>query len=265
MTTTPALSPEDLEAAEQAQAALVAARRRQGLADDGTDPDAAAAGDHLDVASTQVGSGPTSRQRHDNDTNLAAVVPAPRFDPPPALVEQRRQKAWDTLTADATRFRDVDPEQVAGDVAETLSGWDGTTNVVLLGPTGVGKTATGFVLLRRAIFADRSAAFFPTVDLLDALRPHGTDPAGTIEVASNVDVLLLDDIDRHRTSDWTDERFYKIINRRWMNRRATIVTANTDTSEFRRRVGAAFASRLIDGALVVEHGGTDRRRPGGGR
>lgn len=159
------------------------------------------------------------------------------------------------------RFTGADVAELDGDVGRLAGDWiaDGmTSNVLLLGAVGVGKTHTACALAAAAWDAGRRVWFQPVVELLDQLRPGG-DPHA-LDRATTIDVLVLDDLGGERPTDWTGERLYAIVNRRWLEKRPTIVTSNLDADALEKAAGPRVFSRLYHGAVRAKIGGTDRRR-----
>lgn len=153
---------------------------------------------------------------------------------------------------------DLDP--VIGD---PVTGWatnPAGRNLVLCGGVGTGKTHAALAAARhRWLDAGDDVLFRPVVELLDELRPGAeTD---VLPDAMGVDVLVLDDLGAERPTDWTAERLFAVVNRRWMDRRPVIATTNLDPPGLRAAIGDRTYSRLmLDGAVVVGVTGNDRRR-----
>lgn len=131
-------------------------------------------------------------------------------------------------------------------------------NLVLFGAVGVGKTHAAVAAVRPGWFdRRRDVLFAPSVEMLDQLRPGG--PAGAFDALVDAGVLLLDDLGMERATDWTDERLYAVVNRRWLEDRPTVATTNLDPEPLRAKIGERLYSRLADG-IAVRLAGTDRRR-----
>ncbi|MEX0657755.1 MAG: ATP-binding protein [Egibacteraceae bacterium] len=155
------------------------------------------------------------------------------------------------------------------DKREAVAEWwqDPTRNLVLLGKQGRGKSFLAATAARLAIEAGMVVKFWPTVELFDALRPDAPSPRDTMAECTDVQVLVLDDLGAEKVSDWTLERLYAIVNRRWLERRPTIVTSNLDVTvqggdlfgELVGQVGARMVSRLVQDAVRAKIGGQDRR------
>lgn len=170
------------------------------------------------------------------------------------------------------RFHDAHLEEIPDAIRPELSGWaehpDGR-NLVLVGPVGVGKTHAAVAAARRQFFAHAEIRFLPVVELLDLLRPGG--PEGALYDLTDVDVLIVDDVGNERSTDWTAERLYALINRRWLEEVPTIATSNLAPTRstapdgyqgptLEESLGARTFSRLIGGAVTLNLAGPDRRR-----
>ncbi len=165
-------------------------------------------------------------------------------------------------------------DQVPAPKAPDLNAWcvnPHGRNLMLAGPVGVGKTHAAVAACRCAFFdRGQDVAFWPVVELLDLLRPGG--PAEAMHEAMDVDLLILDDLGGERPTDWTAERLYAIVNRRWLEERPTVGTTNLPLSHkvapegytgqtLEEAVGGRTFSRLVgNGAIVLRLGGPDRRR-----
>lgn len=172
--------------------------------------------------------------------------PAAQRDPVPATIPRR--------------FRQASYSQLSPEIAQLVDDWTAagmTANVMLLGSVGVGKTHAACVMAILAHQAGSRVRFAPVVELLDQLRPGG-DPQA-LQRACDVDVLVLDDIGVEKPTDWTGERLYAVINRRWLEERPTIATSNLPLELAKERVGAQAWSRLYHGALRLAVSGKDRR------
>jgi len=181
-------------------------------------------------------------------------------------LEQRRRQGW--AAAIPSRFvwaslADVTDQPPV--VAESLAEWAADPhgrNLLLLGPVGVGKTHAAVAAVRAAHDRGSEVVFLPVVELLDQLRPGG--PEGALEQLMHADVLVLDDLGAERPTEWTGERLYALINRRWLEERPTVATTNLEPDPLREAVGERVFSRLVGNeAVVVRLTGEDRRRSRG--
>lgn len=162
------------------------------------------------------------------------------------------------------RFQAATVADLDGAAAEAVAEWrrDPTRNLVLLGAVGTGKTYVAAAVMRHCVQAGRSVAFWPVVELLDEMRPSGDGHA--VARAAEVEFLVLDDLGSERPTDWTAERMYALVNRRWLERRPIIATSNLSAVDGKGplvdAIGPRMYSRLVHGAVVVQLAGPDRRR-----
>lgn len=211
-------------------------------------------------------------------------LPRPIAEATQAIVQRLREKApgpedvpaprdeWELRweTGIPWRFRHVRLEDLDDDLQFEVRVWTDdpklgggipTANLVLLGPVGTGKTHTGIAAVQYlAAYRGCSFAFAPVVELLDQLRPGGDGDALLARLCS-VRVLLLDDLGAEKGSEWTTERLYLLVNRRWLEGRPTIVTTNVPADELESALDPRLYSRLVDGAHALRLTGADRRRP----
>lgn len=165
-----------------------------------------------------------------------------------------------------SRFQWARVDDFTGQARTELERW-GTEpagrNLLLLGPVGVGKSHAAVAAARILFDRGTEVRFLPVVELLDMLRPGG--PEGALYDLAGLELLVLDDLGSERPTDWTAERLYALVNRRWLEERPTIITTNLPASELEQAVGARVYSRLVgNGSVGVGLSGPDRRRKGPG-
>lgn len=190
--------------------------------------------------------------------------------------EQRWTRAIPSrfLTCRISDFEDSEnPDTYQPVVAGDLDSWSALPagrNLLLVGPVGVGKTHAAIAAARACFDRGSDVVFLPVVELLDMLRPGG--PEGILDNLARVDVLVLDDLGAERPTDWTSERLYALINRRWMEEAPIVATSNLPAtrasapegyagSSLDEALGARTYSRLVgSGAVALRISGPDRRR-----
>jgi len=189
------------------------------------------------------------------ERGYAEPEPVRMYQPTPEDQERTRWQRWAPQKFHAAELGTLDPDGRA--IADDWLA-DPTVNLILSGPVGVGKTHLAFAICRKLLTVVGRVSWWPTVELLDALRPSddgAVDMRGLVEER----VLMLDDLGGERASDWTRERLYSLINRRWMEERPLIVTVNTDTAGLVEAIGERSVDRLLDGAVSVRLAGASRR------
>ncbi|MEZ7004909.1 ATP-binding protein [Streptomyces sp. AD55] len=136
-------------------------------------------------------------------------------------------------------------------------------SLLIAGPTGTGKTHQAYgavrALLSRGVRLRWEAT--TTADLYARLRPRaGHDAERDLQSLARSPLLLLDDLGAAKTSEWTEELTYRLINHRYEHLLPTLITTNLPTAELRTTLGDRVASRLAEMTERVVLTGPDRRR-----
>ncbi len=136
----------------------------------------------------------------------------------------------------------------AQNFAGTLSGW-----LLLLGRYGCGKTHLAAAIANQAVSLGVSTIFLTVPDLLDWLRfafSNSNDDGfeDRFDEIRNITLLVMDDFGTQNITPWAQEKLFQIINHRYINKLATVITSNNQSSEFDGRI----RSRLTDPELVTQ-------------
>jgi DNA replication protein DnaC len=144
--------------------------------------------------------------------------------------------------------------------ATRLDGW-----LLMQGGYGCGKTHLAAAIANFAVSLGIPTLFITVPDLLDLLRMAYDSPETTYEKRfdqiRNAQLLIMDDFGTQNATKWAQEKLFQIINYRYTNRLATVITTNTPLEEIEERI----RSRLIDPELVtkVKINAPDYRNPAG--
>lgn len=145
-------------------------------------------------------------------------------------------------------------------------------SLLLLGPTGTGKTYQGYGAVRAAVTAAiplRAGGYrsprwqaLTYADLCATLRPRGRDhdPEAVLEKYRNIELLFIDDLGAAKTTEFVEEATYRLINGRYEDMRPSIFTTNLALPELKEAIGDRIASRLAETCVRVVLEGRDRRR-----
>ncbi|MET9479940.1 ATP-binding protein [Streptomyces sp. NPDC006638] len=168
-----------------------------------------------------------------------------------ALADHPKITAWADQIARAGR-----PGPTGPGIAEGPS-------LLIAGPTGTGKTHQAYgavrALLTRGVRLRWEAT--TSADLHARLRPRaGHDGERELQTLARCPLLLLDDLGAAKTSEWTEELTYRLINHRYEHMLPTLITTNLPTAELRTALGDRVASRLAEMTERVILTGPDRRR-----
>lgn len=130
--------------------------------------------------------------------------------------------------------------------------------LVIVGGTGSGKTWSlwkAAETLARAGWR-RRFTIIDAYELREAIAPPVDDDL--LDRWKRADVLAIDDLGAQRVTDWVLDKLHPIIDYRWKHGMPTAVTTNI--TDIRAALDERIASRLSQGALVVQFTDTDHRR-----
>ncbi len=200
---------------------------------------------------------PADLDRLPADHEVAAALAVDMF------ARARRVEAW--TAAVPARFLDARLSDFADRAGHAdLVAWsepdEARPNLVLLGPVGVGKTRAAVAAVRGAFGAGSKLIFAPVGELLDRLDWRRPDSAAWMAELMAVDLLVIDDLGAERSNEWTGERLYAVVNRRWLDELPTVATTNLEPDQLAEALGERTYSRLVGGATVLRLAGPDRRR-----
>lgn len=121
----------------------------------------------------------------------------------------------------------------------------------LWGSAGTGKTSLAMLVSKTAIEAGHSVAIYSLPRLLARIRRTYDTEAGEegylsfFDRLTSVDLLHLDDLGAEKRTDWVLEQLYAIVDRRYEEKRAIVVTTNMETDELKEQIGERTVSRLL--------------------
>ena len=184
---------------------------------------------------------------HHNQRVSAALAKLSRTTPP---------RYTNAVATDPTVIEWADTVAAAPQTAPSLMLW---------GTPGTGKTHQAYGALRR--IAETGPLRFGAIattwpDLYAALRPGAgaeDERERAIRRVLTTPLLLLDDLGTAKTSTWTEEITYRIINHRYNRLLPIIITSNEPPAALPDLVGDRITSRLIEMTTRVEMNGADRR------
>lgn len=143
-------------------------------------------------------------------------------------------------------------------------------NVVIIGPTGVGKSHLAQALGHRACLAGHTVQFIASHALFAELRAARADNTvhKRLERYANVDVLIIDDLGLRPLQHTDPLDLYDLIRARY-ERGATVLTSNRAVDELYPLFGdpllaSAAMDRLLHHAHVIELRGRSFRTNAGG-
>lgn len=132
------------------------------------------------------------------------------------------------------------------------------------GGVGTGKTHVSYALLNSMDSLKLKSWFKNIPELLREIRLDlgraNQDKTFVEEKLMDFGGLLfLDDIGSERMTEWVEETFYLIINKRYEKMLPIIFTSNLSIKDLSVKVGDRIASRIVEMCDIVELTGNDRR------
>lgn len=135
--------------------------------------------------------------------------------------------------------------------------------LMLRGSRGGGKTHLLCGVLHDLCLEGYSALFTNAVELVQSLRPAARDDDqdehDPMQDLCNVQFLAIDDLGGERSTDWTQEQLYRLVNARYEAKRPTLVATNLDAAELAAAVGQRTLSRLAECCLRITWSNRDYR------
>lgn len=142
-------------------------------------------------------------------------------------------------------------------------------NIVLVGPTAVGKTGLATGLLMKALQNGYRGLFVRAQDLFDEMYASLADRASKklINRLARVDVLLIDEMGYLNLKPEHTNIFFRLMEERY-RRKPTIITTNLDYAEWSNFLGnpglvTALLSRLRHHCHTIRIEGPPLREPQG--
>lgn len=163
-------------------------------------------------------------------------------------------------------FPQTKAKQEAWEAAKVYAEDSGSRgNLLLSGPSGVGKTGLAVCILRARIEQGVPALFVQVPDLLDKIRAtfsekSEVDYTQVVEAVKTVDFLVLDDLGAHHATEWAREKLFQIIGYRHDWRLPMVITTDRPLAELEQAIGRRTLARIVEFGQVVEMAGRDLRR-----
>ena len=143
---------------------------------------------------------------------------------------------------------------------------DSGDGLIMAGPSGTGKSHLAVAIVKAIAATGKLAIFQSVPELLAKLRltydknNDGETEDEILEQLTKCDLLVLDDIGAEKQSAWTEERLYLLIDRRYRDKRATIVTTNLNYNEIEKLLGTRAMDRLLETCGIVKLTASSYRR-----
>lgn len=147
-------------------------------------------------------------------------------------------------------------------VTDYINNFDGTSNLLLYGSYGTGKSHLSISATKKVIEAGYSSLFLSLPKLLTKIRDTYNDDQMTedrlLEHIREVDLLVLDDLGAEQVTEWSNSKLFEVMDSR--SGKATIYTTNLGSAELRDHMNERNFSRLMEDTEIVIMNGADYRR-----
>jgi DNA replication protein DnaC len=191
---------------------------------------------------------------HDRTARPCSCRPARLARKRAAAVAGRLPKRFRGVSFDREPVASMNPallrevQQYVRNVDERL---DEGRGIWFAGRVGSGKTTLAMLVSKAAMEADRTVAIYSLPRLLALLRDSYDEDARyslteLIERLCSVDLLHIDDVGAEQSSPWVLEQLYTIVNTRYEDRKAMLLTTNLDREQLEAQIGARTVSRLYE-------------------
>jgi DNA replication protein DnaC len=117
---------------------------------------------------------------------------------------------------------------------------------------GTGKTLITSAVVNMLVKQNKSVIFKNIIDILDQIKSSygnyndGIDEIKLIHGLCKTELLVLDDLGSENITNWSQEKIFKIIDKRYTDSRSTIFTTNLSLNEIKATYEDRIFSRLIE-------------------
>ena len=149
-----------------------------------------------------------------------------------------------------------------------LSNRDQGMGLFITGAVGSGKTHLVSAIIDYIARVHKQEVddliFITSVNLLSKIKFSFEDKTteDLITDFEEADLLAIDDLGIEKSSDWTNEIFYKIIDSRYSNLMPTIITSNFTDAELKEKMSERIVSRIYEMCIGIRLTAKDYRTGG---
>lgn len=128
-----------------------------------------------------------------------------------------------------------------------------TNGLIITGKSGLGKTHLAASIANKLIEKGQIVLIGRLTTLLDKIKETFADNTISenelIELYSNIDMIIIDDLGTERVSKWALEKLYTIIENRNENRLPIIITTRFDKNGLSKRFKEGQDEELADAVI----------------
>ena len=141
-----------------------------------------------------------------------------------------------------------------------------STNLLLLGGTGTGKTYFSCAIAHELLAKTYSVVYLTAVqffECLSSVKGSSDEEVGMVELYDYMrtcDLLIIDDIGTELANDWTKAQFYAMLTHRLSSRLPMIITTNLSMKALRDIYSERVTSRIVQSFESMPFFGDDLRK-----
>lgn len=129
--------------------------------------------------------------------------------------------------------------------------------VGLVGGRGTGKTQLAVELMKEKTEREKVALFCSAMQFfIEVKSTYGDssklDEAAVLKKYQSASLLVIDEVGKRGGSDWENNLLFELINRRYNDRKDTILIDNRTKQEFIDTIGPSLASRMNECGGILE-------------
>lgn len=135
---------------------------------------------------------------------------------------------------------------------------------LIFGDPGNGKSHLAAAVVNATLQKGYTAIFERVPKLLARIRATYQGGEFTehqvMKTLTDADLLVLDDAGAEKWTEWTEPTLYTIIDERYANKKAIIITTNSDLEGLEKKIGFRAMDRLLEVCEIVENKGASFRQ-----
>lgn len=152
--------------------------------------------------------------------------------------------------------------QAKQQITHYINNFDGTSNLLLHGTYGTGKSHLSISVTKKLTERGHSCLFLSLPKLLTKIRDTYNNGNITedklLENIQSVDLLVLDDLGAEQQTEWSTTKLFEVMDSR--SGKSTIYTTNLSSKELRQQMNDRNFSRLMENTEIIIMNGKDYRR-----
>lgn len=127
----------------------------------------------------------------------------------------------------------------------------------LYGGAGRGKTYALYAISQK--YDVKVENWVEVLEEIKTRMSHNHAVGDLIDNMTSEKKLVIDDVGAEKQTDWSQEKFYMIVNRMYNKMHRLFISTNLSLEEFQEKYGERLFSRIAEMCEIVELTGEDRR------